>query len=151
MDISSSTITKWNVELDMQSTKKQAIDAIKRGHDKPVSMVNLLKFRERAKYDAPLPNGLPTNVSGREAYERYMDGVRILIEKLGGRIVYAGDVTGLLIGSGADFDMVAIAEYPSMAALMEMNQSKEFKAISHHRKAGLIGQLLIETRMSSKL
>jgi uncharacterized protein (DUF1330 family) len=119
-------------------------------------MVNILKFKPKAEYDSsylPLPNNMSPHVTGKQAYERYMDYVKVIIEKLGGRIIFSGDIppNGLMIGSGADFDMVAIAEYPSMTALLKMNQSEEFKAISFHRKAGLIGQLLFETKWNAKL
>ena len=53
-------------------------------------MVNLLRFRATAGSDADL--------SGREAYDRYAVGMRALIEDVGGRVVYAGAVTGLLLG-----------------------------------------------------
>jgi uncharacterized protein (DUF1330 family) len=56
-------------------------------------------------------------------------------------------VTGLLIGEVEElWDMVALAEYPSLAAMQAMIASPEYQAIEHHRKAGLAGQLNIRTR-----
>ena len=48
----------------------------------PFVMVNLLRFRDRAEYH----DGSDTHLSGREAYDRYAEGVRPLIEALGGRV-----------------------------------------------------------------
>src|SRR3954467_14892470 len=62
--------------------------------DGPFVMVNLLRFRGTAEYE----NGRDCELTGREAYERYGVVVRSLIERLGGRVVYSGAVTGLLLG-----------------------------------------------------
>jgi len=43
------------------------------------------------------------------------------------------------------WDQVAIAQYPSRAAMLEMMQLPEYQAIHMHRDAGLAGQLNIET------
>lgn len=111
--------------------------------DGPFVMVNLLKFHEQAQY----PDGADSHLSGREAYARYGEEVRKLVEGLGGRIRYSGAVTGLLLGEVEElWDAVALAEYPSLAAFQAMAMSPEMHAIEHHRKAGLAGQLNIRTR-----
>ncbi|MCB0998086.1 MAG: DUF1330 domain-containing protein [Ilumatobacteraceae bacterium] len=109
----------------------------------PFVMVNLLRFRDRAEYH----DGSDTHLSGREAYDRYAEGVRPLIEALGGRVVYSGAVTGLLLGEVEDlWDAVGLVEYPSLGAFRDMALSPEMRAIEHHRMAGLAGQLNIRTR-----
>lgn len=111
--------------------------------DGPFVMVNLLKFHEKAQYE----DGSDSHISGAEAYMRYGEGVRALVEKLGGRVRYNGQVTGLMIGEVEDlWDVVALAEYPSLAAFRAMAMSPEMHAIEHHRKAGLAGQLNIRTK-----
>lgn len=111
--------------------------------DGPFVMVNLLKFKQKADY----PDGSDAHLTGKEAYERYGAEVRKLVEGLGGRILYSGEVTGLLIGEVGDlWDMVALAEYPSKAAFKAMATSPEMRAIEHHRAAGLAGQLNIRTK-----
>jgi hypothetical protein len=73
--------------------------------------------------------------------------VRQLVESLGGRIRYSGQVTNLLIGEVEDlWDAVALAEYPSLAAFRAMAMSEDMGRIDHHRKAGLAGQLNIRTK-----
>mgnify|MGYP001553990227 CR=1 FL=1 len=111
--------------------------------DGPFVMVNLLKFKPRAEYD----DGVDADLTGAEAYARYGEEVRKLVEGLGGRVRYSGEVTGLLLGQVEElWDMVALAEYPSLAAFRAMAMSPEMHAIEHHRKAGLAGQLNIRTR-----
>jgi uncharacterized protein (DUF1330 family) len=111
--------------------------------DGPFVMVNLLKFKPFAEY----PDGSDGHLSGREAYARYGVEVRKLIEGLGGRVRFSGAVSGLLLGEVEElWDVVALAEYPSLAAFRSMAMSSEMHAIEHHRLAGLAGQLNIRTK-----
>lgn len=109
----------------------------------PIAMVNLLKFRDRALYQ----DGRPDDVSGREAYMRYVAAMRTIVEAAGGRFVFSGQVHGLVIGAVDElWDAVGIAEYPSPAEFRRIATSAEVQAIGVHREAGLAGQLLIMTR-----
>jgi uncharacterized protein (DUF1330 family) len=111
--------------------------------DGPFVMVNLLKFKERADY----PDGSDAGLSGREAYARYGAGVQACLAAVGGKQLYAGAVTELMLGEVDElWDMVALAQYPSRAAMMAMVQSPEYQAIEKHRVAGLAGQLNIRTK-----
>jgi uncharacterized protein (DUF1330 family) len=112
------------------------------GEDGPYVMVNLLKFRDRAVYE----DDPSIDITGREAYEIYGEGVTKLVEAGGGRIVYDGDVTGIIVGDVEElWDVVALVEYPSKDAFKAMMLSPEWAAIERHRTAGLAGQLNIRT------
>jgi uncharacterized protein (DUF1330 family) len=111
--------------------------------DGPFVMINLLKFKEHAEY----PDGSEPELSGRDAYRRYGAAVQACLASVGGRSLYAGDVTELMLGEIDDlWDMVALAEYPTRAAMMTMVSSPEYQAIEKHRIAGLAGQLNIRTK-----
>lgn len=111
--------------------------------DGPVVMVNLLKFRDRAAY----PDGRDAHLSGQEAYMRYGVEVAKIVSKLGGRMIFGGMVDGLMLGECEElWDQVALVEYPSRQAFLDMVMSPEYHAIEVHREAGLAGQLNIGTR-----
>lgn len=111
--------------------------------DGPFCMVNLLKFKDKATY----PDGAEPDLSGREAYLRYGMAVVACVEAVGGKTRLSGMVTDLMLGQVDElWDMVAIAEYPSRAAMLAMVQSPEYQAIEVHRMAGLAGQLNIRTK-----
>ena len=111
--------------------------------DGPMCMVNLLKFKEKAEY----ADGSEPELSGRDAYLRYGAGVQACIAAVGGKTRFSGVVTDLMLGEVEDlWDMVAIAEYPSRAAMLQMVRSPEYQAIIRHRDAGLAGQLNIRTK-----
>lgn len=110
-------------------------------------MVNLLKFKPFAEY----ADGSDSHITGAEAYARYTVEVRKLLASYGGRSLYAGSVTGILLGEvGELWDMIALAEYPSLAAMSEMMRCPGMQAIAHHRHAGLAGQLNIRTRPQAR-
>ena len=108
----------------------------------PICMVNLLKFKDKAAYE----DGRDTDVSGREAYALYEEGVKKLLQEIGGGIGFEGDVARLALGEVEElWDVVALAVWPSRGAMFEVMQSPEMQAISVHRSAGLAGQINIET------
>lgn len=131
------------VENAVHPSAEQAAAFFGAPEDGPFVMVNLLKFKDKATY----PDGRDPGLSGAEAYARYGAEVGKLIVALGGRTHYAGRVTGLMLGEVEElWDMVALAEYPSLAAFREMVASPEYRAIAVHRDAGLAGQLNIRTK-----
>lgn len=108
----------------------------------PFVMVNLLKFKETAEY----ADGSDADLSGAKAYARYGKAIQACLAAVDGKQIYAGPVTGLMIGEVEElWDMVALVEYPSLAAMQKMMSSPEYRAIEVHRKAGLAGQLNIRT------
>ncbi len=116
------------------------------GPEGPIYMVNLLKFRARAEY----PDGRPSALTGEQAYEIYSVGVTELLQAYGAKLTFAADVERLMLGEVEElWDKVAIAMYPSRAAMLEMMQSPRMQEIGIHRAAGLAGQLNIETVRAS--
>jgi uncharacterized protein (DUF1330 family) len=91
------------------------------GDDSSVVMLNLLAFK---------PDG------GRERYEEYGAAVAPLLEKVGGRIVFVGPSAAPLLG-GDTWDLVALVEYPTRQAFLEMIGSPEYQAIAHLRTEAL--------------
>ena len=91
------------------------------GDGTPVVMLNLLAFE---------PDG------GEQRYLEYGTAVAPLLEKAGGRIVWAGRSAPALLGDGS-WDLVALVEYPTRQAFLEMVGSPEYQAIAHLRTEAL--------------
>jgi uncharacterized protein (DUF1330 family) len=106
----------------------------------PVVMLNLLRFRAKAVY----PDGRPTDLTGRQAYDLYATPMQNVITGGGGKVLFGGDIAALVIGDVADiWDTCILVEYPSAAAFAAIVTSPEVAEIGVHRAAGLEGQLLI--------
>jgi hypothetical protein len=105
----------------------------------PVVMVNLLRFKPRA--DAP-----EDNLSGEEAYRRYADAMIPFVISKGGRVIWSGRLDSQVIGRGGEgFHNVALVEYPSRKAFVEIAMDPFVQEIGRHRAAGLEMQWLLAT------
>jgi len=105
--------------------------------DRPVVMVNLLRFKPRA--DAP-----DEGISGEEAYRRYAEAMRPFVESRGGRFLWIGRADAQVIGTGGEgFHMIGLVEYPSRAAFVAIATDPHVQEIAVHRTAGLESQWLI--------
>ena len=108
-----------------------------------IHMVNLLKFKNKAEYN----DGRQTDLTGEEAYRIYAKEVQEHLRKVGGKMIFSGEVSRLVLGEVEElWDWVAIAEYPNKKAMRSMIMDKEYQKSEEHRSAGLAGQLNIETR-----
>lgn len=120
----------------------QIMGFLEPGAEGPICMVNLLKFKIRAEYE----DGRDTDLTGREAYEIYTDGIKKLLQRVGGYIGFESDVERLTLGEVEElWDVVGLAVWPSRQVMLEVMQSEDMQEISVHRTAGLAGQLNIET------
>jgi len=97
-------------------------------HHGPVVMMNLLKFKQQTA----------DGRSGAEAYNAYGGAVAKMISGVGGEVVWWGLPKAVLIGGDADrWDAVAMVRYPTPAALFQMMELEEYKAIHSDREAAL--------------
>ena len=107
--------------------------------DKPIYMINLLKFREKAIY----PDKRETNLTGEEAYAIYTKEVEEHLLNVGGKPVFGGNIERLMLGEVEDlWDKIYIAMYPSRKAMLQMITNPDYIKSAQHRVAGLEGCLL---------
>ena len=134
------------VENKVMPNEKQMEEFLEEGHDEPIFMVNLLKFKDRAEY----PDKRESNLSGNEAFAIYSKEVVGHLEKVGGKPIFGSEVTRLMLGEVEDlWDQVAIAMYPNRKAMLKMISDPGYIKSAQHRVAGLAGQLNIETKIKN--
>jgi uncharacterized protein (DUF1330 family) len=113
---------------------EQALKAL--ADDGPVTMLNLMRFRERS---------LDGNGSGWDAYLRYSALTIKLIKARGGTIIWTGNAEAVALGE-ADrhrWDYVALVRYPSRAAFLDMMTSPEYAAANVERENGCADHAII--------
>jgi uncharacterized protein (DUF1330 family) len=94
----------------------------------PIVMVNLLRFKP----------------DGGEAYGRYAAAVAPMLEQVGGRILNTVACRQAVIGPEEErWDAVALVEYPSVQAFLNMVENPDYVATHEHREAGLADSRLI--------
>lgn len=128
------------VENALYPTRERIAELMSDKNPEPVVMLNLLKFRAHAEYS----DGRKSELTGRQAYNIYGEAMRKVVEREGGKFVFAADIKSLVIGEvEAMWDIAALVQYPSSAAFARIASSPEVAEIGVHRAAGLEGQLLI--------
>ena len=104
----------------------------------PIHMLNLVRFRETAAY----PDGRSS--TGAAAYAAYGRDSHPVFSRLGGRIVWRGGFELMLIGPSTEaWDECFIAEYPSVAAFVEMVRDPVYREAVKHRQAAVLDSRLI--------
>lgn len=135
-----------NCEIAVYPTREKLMELAASKDEAPIVMLNLLKFRDVADYK----DGRVEKISGREAYARYAEKMRTIVEARGGRFLVSADLKDVVIGEVEGlWDLVGLVEYPSAAAFFAIATSPEVLEIGKDREAGLAGQLLIRSALSS--
>ena len=100
----------------------------------PVVMLNLLEFKERADGGG----------TGAAEYGKYSDSVIAMVEAQGGTVLWLGRADQVLIGDESnEWDAVALVQYPSRKAFIEMVTTPEYEQAHEHRESGLKRTVLI--------
>jgi uncharacterized protein (DUF1330 family) len=104
----------------------------------PIQMLNLVRLRERALY----PDG--REAAGAQAYALYGRESGPVFRRLGGHIVWRGRFELMLIGPAAErWYHCFIAQYPSVAAFVEMIRDPVYREAVKHRQAAVADSRLI--------
>jgi uncharacterized protein (DUF1330 family) len=110
--------------------------------DGAIHMLNLVRLRQRALY----PDG--RKATGAQAYAAYGRGSGPVFRRVGGRVVWQGRFELMLIGPQEErWDLCFIAEYPSVAAFVEMIRDPVYREAVKHRQAAVEDSRLIRHAM----
>jgi len=115
--------------------------------DRPITMVNLLKFRPQARYE----DGSETPCSGRDAYARYKHAFTQTVGKVSqAQVLFSGPVGQVFIGQAGqpetDWDEVLVVRYPSRKHFLAMMADATYREALRHRYAGLERTVLLQCR-----
>lgn len=111
--------------------------------DKPVMMLNLLRFRDTAAYLANDPEAGDT-VSGAQAYQRYSREATPIFDGIGGSQAWVGKPELMLIGPADEkWDLAFVARYPTAQAFVDMVKNPDYQRAVRHRNAAVANSRLI--------
>ena len=107
--------------------------------DAPVTMLNLMRFRERS---------LDGNGSGWDAYLRYSALAIKTIKAVGGTITWTGTAEAVALGIADDhrWDYVALVRYPSRQSFIAMMTSPEYARANVERENGCVAHTILAIR-----
>ena len=122
-------------------TQLEAFFAADQG--RPVAFVNCHRYFKKARYPESFDDeNWTTDVSGFEAYHRYLERVESdYMPQVGGRFLIAGPAE-VLIGD-SHWEEVIIGEYPSRSEAFRLPTLPGYDEIAVHREAGLEAALTL--------
>ncbi len=111
--------------------------------DRPIHMLNLIKFRDLAEY----PEGHPDHGkgrTGREAYAIYKAGFQRVADADGAAMVWQAPIECAVIGPADEWDDAFVMGYPDSKAFLAMVKNEEYvRDVVPHRTAAVADSRLI--------
>lgn len=103
-----------------------------------IIMLNLLRFREVADYSLNPELAPAEPLSGRAAYQKYIDHTLPILEATGGGIVFLGEGGEYFIGPEEErWDMAMLIRQRSLDDFMAFATHREYLAGIGHRTAAV--------------
>jgi uncharacterized protein (DUF1330 family) len=125
----------------MRSVQLDIAELATLSFDKPVIMLNLLRYQNQASF----PEGsddLPC--TGQEAYIRYAQTTTPMVLDAGAAIRFAGQsLANVVAPEKEQWDDVILVEYPSVKVFLGIIQSDAYQEVSYLRTAALYDSRLI--------
>jgi hypothetical protein len=114
--------------------------------DRPIHMLNLIKFRDLAAY----PAGHPMHgkgLTGLEAYAIYREGFQRVVSGDGAAMVWEAPLECVVTGPEGEWDEAFVMGYPNSAAFLAMVKNEEYiREVVPHRTAAVADSRLIRFR-----
>jgi len=116
-----------------------------------IVMLNLLRFRDVADYGNFPQLAPPTPISGRAAYEKYIEHTLPFLEASGGELTYVGTGGDYMIGPpGEGWDMALLVRQSSVASFMAFASDAAYLAGMGHRIAAVTDSRMLPLQDASK-
>ena len=126
------------MSIYLDPTNESVTSLFQRGIQGEVVMLNLIKLREEADYSA-FPELAPENpISGRAAYQLYVEHTRPYLAESGGELLYIGEGGQYLIGPEGDgWDIAMLVKQSSVEAFLAFAQNPAYMSGNGHRTAAV--------------
>jgi uncharacterized protein (DUF1330 family) len=109
-----------------------------------VVMLNMLRFRETADYSDHPELAPATQISGREAFQKYIDHTMPFLKESGGELVLLGNGGKFFIGPDDEqWDVVMLVKQSSVEKFFAFASNPEYMAGIGHRAAAVLDSRLL--------
>ena len=127
-----------NVQAFLDPTDASAVALLTRTIEGPLVMLNLLRLRATADY-RQTPELTPTEaISGRQAYQLYIEHTLPYLEASGGRLLFLGAGGDYFVGPEAEgWDLVMLVEQSSVDSFIAFATDDGYLAGVGHRTAAV--------------
>ena len=136
----------------LEATQEAGHRFVTRGIEGPVVMLNLLRFRPQADYAATPDLAPPAPISGREAYDRYVEHTLPYLREAGSEVIFVGEGGDYLIGPPEErWDLVLLVRHRSVKAFLAFASNEEYQSSAGHRTAALADSRLLPLAEGGRL
>ncbi|KXI27020.1 DUF1330 domain-containing protein [Paraglaciecola hydrolytica] len=117
-----------------------------------VIMLNLLRFKEIADYSQFSDIAPKTPITGKEAYQIYINQTLPFLEKSGGKIMLLGKSEHFFIGPMEEkWDLVMIIKQKSLDSFLSFASDPQYQVVLGHREAAIVDSRLLPIEAISSL
>ena len=107
-------------------------------------MLNMLRFKDTADYSANPELAPEKPISGREAFQKYIDHTLPFLKASGGELLLLGSGGRFFIGpQDEQWDLVMLVKQSSLASFMAFASNNEYLAGMGHRSAAVSDSRLL--------
>lgn len=109
-----------------------------------VVMLNLLRFKDTADYTATPELAPDEPISGKDAFQKYIDHTLPFLRESGGELLFLGRGGPLFIGpSDEQWDAVMLVKQRSVDSFIAFASDRAYSAGVGHRTAGILDSRLL--------
>ncbi|QDT46024.1 hypothetical protein Pan258_00410 [Symmachiella dynata] len=125
-------------EYFLEPTQQAGAQLFSRGLTGDVVMLNLLRFKDIADYAAHPEIAPEAAISGKAAFQKYIDHAQPFLKSSGGELMFMGTGGPFFIGPDHEqWDLVMLVKQRSLADFMAFASNPEYLAGLGHRTAAL--------------
>ena len=133
----------------IDATDAAAMQLFGSGYEGEIYMLNLLRFRDIADYTAFPAIAPAADISGREAYQKYIDHTLPFLHETGGDVTLMGDAGHFFVGPPDEvWDMAMVVRQNSLADFLTFASNEAYLSGIGHRTAALIDSRILPIRPS---
>lgn len=128
----------------LEPTQETGAALFRRNITGEIIMLNLLRFREVADYSATPDMAPKQHISGREAFQKYIEHTMPFLKASGGELLLLGTGGRFFIGPPDEqWDAVMLVKQSSLAEFMAFASNEAYLAGIGHRTAALLDSRLL--------
>lgn len=128
----------------LEPTQESGAALFRRNISGEVVMLNMLRLREIADYSGDPDLAPETPISGREAFQKYIDHTMPFLKESGGELLLLGDGGAFFIGPGDErWDVVMLVRQASVESFFAFASNAGYLAGMGHRTAAILDSRLL--------
>ncbi len=131
-------------EKYLEPTEETGAALFKRNIEGEVIMLNLLRLRETADYSNNPELAPASPISGKEAFQKYIDHTLPFLKRSGGELLLLADGGEYFIGpSDERWDLAMVIKQSSVQSFVSFASDEECMAGLGHRTAAIVDSRLL--------